>query len=450
MRLFFVIFLLLVPFVSSGQGTLMTVAGTGVVGKYSGDGGDARLADIAIYPGGSIVVTDEKGNVFFTDSYNRRIRRVDRKTGIITTFAGNGGTGYSGDGGPATLAEINRPMAIAFDRKGNLLMLDTVFCRLRSISPAGIITTIGGTTCGYDGDGASVKTAKLGMGWLAVGDSDKIYLADRYNGYYPYDKIRMIDAAGIIRKIAGVPGFYSGDYGPALAASFSEINDIKVDIRNDYITVANGQLGGMRVRQIDDKGIIRPIVGNGVAIPGPDGLKATATDLGNPVGITFDQFGNLYVAASSRIRKVNFRDSIVTTIAGTGTPAYSGEGVDAKTSSLLGGHIHFDTSTYELYFFDIGRLRKITNLVKPLSIEENTMQYSMEIYPNPATTKISVSGIPIRSEIRIYDLLGREQLHMSMQRMEESLDVSLLVPGMYIIRARTPKGDVLNVRWVKE
>lgn len=439
MRSLITLLLCLIAGIVNAQGTLMTVAGTGVAG-FSGDGGDARLAQVS-YVGNSNVVVDTAGNIFLNDIGNYRIRKIDGKTGIITTFAGNGGRGYSGDGGPATSAQIGKPWYITLDWKGNLLFYDTAYCRIRSITPSGMISYWGGTACGDDGDGGSITAAKIDGGTLVAADSGKLYISTAY-------KIRCVDPSRIIRRFAGsTPGF-SGDGGPALSAQFNNIEHM-TNGKTSGITIADASLS-RRVRNIDDKGIINTIAGSGSGFVSGDGGKAIAAGIGILGSVTYDQFGNLYFFASSRIRRVDAKDSIITTIAGTGVPGYSGEGVDAKTSSVTKGYIYFDTGKYELYFFDYARVRKITNLIKPVSISEVTKTYSPEIFPNPANTKISVSGIPIRSEIWIYDLLGREHLHTTMSQMEVDIDVSCFAPCTYILRAKTPIGQEVHAKFVKQ
>lgn len=424
---------------ANAQGTLMTVAGTGVSG-FSGDGGDAKLAQVSKLRL-CHVVTDKEGNIYFVDEGNYRIRRVDRKTGIITTFAGNGGRGYTGDGGFATSAEINKPYGLTIDWKGNILFNDSVYCRIRSVSPAGIINYWGGTICGDDGDGGSVTSAKLLNTAIKSADSGKLYSVGNAT-------LRFVDSKGIIKRITANAWGFSGDGGPAILAQVSGIGSMTFE-KSGNLVFADGN-AARRVRRIDEKGIINTIAGNGSGASSGDGGKAIAAGLGQPVGVAYDQFGNLFIAANNMIRKVDFKDSVISTIAGTGIAGYSGEGVDAKTHSISNSRMYFDTTYYEIYFFDTSRLRKITNLVKPVSINETAKTYTPEIYPNPASTQIKVSGIPIRSEIWIYDLLGREQLHTTMSQMEVEVDVSGFAPGTYILRAKTPTAQEVHSKFVKQ
>ena len=423
------------------QGTIMTVAGTGVSG-FSGDGGDAKLAQVSKLYGSSVVI-GASGDIYFIDCDNYRIRKINAKTGVISTWAGTGGRGYSGDGGPSTLAEIGKPWSMTLDWKGNLLFIDTGYCRIRSISPAGIINYLGGSICGYDGDGGPIATAKFGATDMLLGaDSGAFYISSG-------SRIRRSDKFGVVNRVVGsVSSGFTGDGGLAIYAMLGASGGITLNPLN-YLTISDGG-ATRRIRQINEKGIINTIAGNGGGTPAGDGGKAIAASLGTLGGIAYDQFGNLFIATSFRIRRIDAKDSIITTIAGTGVNAYSGEGVDAKTSSIGVGYIFLDTAKYEIYFPEGARLRKITNLIKPVSISETAKTYTPEIFPIPANTKISVSGIPIRSEIWIYDLLGREQLHTTMSQIEVDVDVSGFAPGTYILRAKTPTAQEVHSKFVKQ
>lgn len=284
-------------------GIISIFAGTSVRG-YSGDGGPASAARLN-QPHGLAV--DGSGNVYVMDTSNHCIRKVN-PAGTISTIAGIcGQNGYSGDGGPATVALLNGPIGAAFDTAGSLYVADFYNNRIRKITPAGTISTIAGSgTPGYSGDGGPATAAHLynpeGITLDAVGN---IYFTDQSN-----NRIRKINSSGLISTIAGsgatgqYNGAYSGDGGPATAARLSFPIGIAVDgAGNVYVADANNN----RVRMITPSGIISTIAGNGIAGSSGDSGPATAAQLDGPVGLALDASGNLYVAEQlgNRIRKIS-------------------------------------------------------------------------------------------------------------------------------------------------
>ena len=217
---------------NSTTGIITTIAGNGIAG-YSGDGGLATNAELNNPYG---VAVDSNGNIYIADTNNNRIRKVNSTTGIITTIAGNGTAGYSGDGGLATNAELYYPYGVAVDSNGNIYIADTYNNRIRKVnSTTGIITTIAGNgTAGYSGDGGPATNAQLNYPYgVAVDSSGNIYIADTDN-----NRIRKVNSTtGIITTIAGNgnPG-YSGDGGPATNAELYDPSGVAVDSNgNIYI-----------------------------------------------------------------------------------------------------------------------------------------------------------------------------------------------------------------------
>ena len=205
------------------SGIISTIAGTGTAG-YSGDGGAATAAQLR-NPAG--IAIDGIGNVYITDTRNSVVRKVDT-FGIITTIAGTGTAGYTGDGGDATAAELNRPTGIALDGSGNIFISDSRNQVVREIFATGTftITTIAGNnTPGYTGDGGPATAAQLSTPQgIAVTAAGKLYIADSRNNV-----IRMVNA-GVINTFAGTGGSgHSGDGGPATAANLYSPGDVKVD-----------------------------------------------------------------------------------------------------------------------------------------------------------------------------------------------------------------------------
>jgi sugar lactone lactonase YvrE len=311
--------------ISQQTGIITTVAGNCIAG-YSGDGGPAT-ASLLNYPRG--IAKDSIGNLYIADASNHRIRKID-KSGNISTIAGTGTGGFSGDGGLATSAQLNSPFGASVDSSGNIYIADMSNHRVRKINSSGIISTVAGTgTAGYSGDGWLATSAKLynpdNVAFDSVGN---IYIADAYNHC-----VRKINASGIISTVAGtgIAGF-SGDGGPATSAQFNGVDSVAVDnAGNLYIA----DTGNNRIRKVNTAGIVSTIAGTGVGRYNGDGIPATSANLYAPFRINFDSAGNLYIADTfnSRVRKVD-TSGIITTFAGNGIGGCPNSGVDATSVKM--------------------------------------------------------------------------------------------------------------------
>ena len=281
----------------------------------------------------SAIVFDATGNLYFAETANHVIRKLDT-TGQITIIAGTIGTqGFSGDTGSATSAALDSPQGLALDTSSNLYIADTHNHRIRKLNLAtGTLTTIAGTgTPGFSGDGSSETAAQLNLPTaLALDITGNLYLADTGN-----HRVRKISVTGIITTIAGTgtQGF-SGDTGPATAATIDSPTGLAVDTANNlYLADTHNH----RIRRIDSAtGIITTIAGTGIPGLSGDTDVATAANLALPHGLTIDANGNLYLAdtANHRIRRIDAATGIITTIAGDGTQTFSGDGGPAINASL--------------------------------------------------------------------------------------------------------------------
>ena len=291
-----------------------------------GDEGPAVRARLASPYG---VAVDGSGNVYIADRRNHRIRRVDR-SGTITTVAGTGERGFGGDGGPAVAARLNEPTRVALDTSGALYIADRGNHRIRRVDGLGIVTTVAGNgEIGFSGDGGPAVEARLKLPQgMAVDGSGALYIADTWNR-----RIRRVDASGTITTVAGSGGRgYGGDGGPAVRTSLNVPAGVAVDgLGNLYIAESEQN----RVLRVDTSGIITTMAGNGEIGFSGDGGPAVEAWLNTPLGVTVDEAGNVYIAdwGNHRIRRVD-GSGIITTIAGTGERGFSGDGGPAVEASL--------------------------------------------------------------------------------------------------------------------
>jgi uncharacterized protein (TIGR03437 family) len=306
-------------------GGISTLAGNGTQG-FSGDGGPAPNAALN-QPNG--VAVDAVGAVYIADSFNHRLRKVTGDKTIVTV-AGNGIGGFAGDNGPAVSAALNRPFGVAVDASGRLYIADELNQRIRSVSAAGVISTIAGNGLfKYAGDGGPAGAASLNSPYTVARDTwGSFYIADTFN-----HRIRKIRLDGSIITIAGngTRGF-SGDGGPATNAALIEPYGVTADSAGN---VYFADQGNHRVRKINAQGLISTVAGNGVGAASGDGGAATSASLNFPSGVAVDASNNLYIADSlnERIRKV-VTDGTITTIAGNGVRGSSGDGGPATGASL--------------------------------------------------------------------------------------------------------------------
>jgi sugar lactone lactonase YvrE len=371
-------------------GIISTIAGTGTYG-YTGDGGLAINTKLA-FPEG--LCLDKSGNLYVVDRANDRIRKIDT-SGIITTVAGRGAYtvstgGYSGDGGPAINAELHAPFDIAIDGFGNIYFSDSGNYRVRKIDTNGIITTIAGTGIyGYSGDGGPAVNAQLSAGKIQIDSSSNIYISGDFVGN---PNIRKIDPSGIITTYRS-------------SITFSYISDNgDIYVRDGY----HGQI--MKIDIFNNKTIV---AGNGKYYDVYSGDGGLATEAGcSPMGLTLDRYGNIYFcdSVSNRIRKIDTY-GIISTIAGhwenSTSEGYSGDGGNALRAKLnQPEQIIVDTSG-NLYFTEWHNhcIRKITFIVP-----QNDLGNAF-VYPNPFISsrgdkKIVFKNITDCTFLQIFNIAG--------------------------------------------
>ena len=376
-------------------GTIDTVAGDNTW-IYAGDGGQANQSSIFLPFG---VAVDANGDIFISDSSNNRIRMVNVFTGVISTIAGNGALGSTGDGGAATSATISNPTAIAVDPAGNVFFADNGNNVIRKINAFdGTISTIAGkiNVHGYSGDNGPATSATLnapnGIAFDAMGD---LYIADTTNNV-----IRKVSAeTGIITTIAGtgVSGF-SGDGGLAVSSTLNTPWGVTVSSAG-LLYIADQ--GNNRIRVIDTAGLISTIIGNGNATYTGDNGPASAATVNVPAGIAIDAAGNTYIADSGNnvIRKINVASNIVTTVAGNGSESITGDKGSAIAAGLYGPYSINMDSLGNLVIADVfhNRIRKLyanpSVLVFPPIRAGRTSPSETQILENDGNAPLNVAAI---------------------------------------------------------
>jgi len=367
---------------------ISTVAGTGVAG-YSGDGGPAT-AGMINHP--AQIAMDGAGNVYFAETNNNIIRKIST-TGIISTVAGTGAVGYSGDGGPATAATLNAPYGVDVDAAGNLYISDFSNSVMRKVSTAGIITTIAGNgTLGYSGDGGPATAAAMHFpGFFRLDHLGNIFISDNGN-----HAVRKVSTTGIITTIAGTGVIgYSGDGGPATNATLNYPNGIWVDLAgNVYIGDADNNV----IRLVNTAGIIHTFAGTGVASFSGDGGPATAATMNIPQAIYGDNAGNLYIpdTRNSRIRVVNAA-GIISTICGTAVSGYNGDGILASTAQLYYPNSVYINAAGNIYISDCfnQRIREIRATSSGCLTSSLIINTGYDPVANAAITAGTNGGTPV-------------------------------------------------------
>ena len=460
----------------STSGVITTVAGNGTYG-YSGDGGSATAAEL-YWP--SSVAVDASGNLFIADNWNNRIRKVST-SGVITTVAGNGTSGYNGDGGSADSAELSNPYGVAVDASGNLFIADWGNNRIRKVSTSGIITTVAGNgTSGYSGDGGSADSAELyyPVG-VAVDASGNLFIADEYN-----HRIRKVSTSGVITTVAGKigAGGYSGDGGSATAAELSTPLGVAVDASGNLFIA--DKLNN-RIRKVSTSGIITTVAGNGTRGYSGDGGSADSAELNYFSGVAVDASGNLFIADeyNNRIREVI--GGAITPVALASFMAITNNRTITTNwhtaTELNTSHFIIQRSTDGSSFTTIGTIKAVgsrangysftdthptngTNYYRLKSVDKDgastfskvvsaeivDSRYEILVYPNPAKSSVTIKGNHIAS-VQLIDNIGRVVKTVSLKdATNPNLSVGGLQAGVYHLRVQTTDGKVSGVGFVKE
>lgn len=371
--------------VAAGTNVITSIAGTGI-GGYSGDGAAATNANFYFATGLPGLTLDNKGNLYVGDYGNNRVRKINLSTGIVTTIAGTGVGGYSGDGGQATSAKLSNPAGLAFDTIANkLFIVDNNNSCVRQVDMAtGIITTVAGNgNFDYSGDGGLATQAALNYPeGIAVDKSGNLYIADEFNYV-----IRKVDAA--TKKIStiagtGTPGF-TGDGGLATAATFKSISAVYVDAAGNVFICDNGNY---RIRKVDaSTKKVSTIAGTGISIHLDDeGASATTANI-NPANVLTDKNGDVYISdvRNNRVRKITTSTGKINTIVGDGTDGFTGA-PDAPKAQLNPQAIAADASG-NFYIADGSYYD-----VRSVNVANSSYIYAGSPNPDPAVASKGYGG----------------------------------------------------------
>jgi trimeric autotransporter adhesin len=445
MRVVFVLLLFLFGISSEAQ-IITTFAGNGITTSITGDGGPATAGSINGANGGAF---DKSGNYYVCDNLGHRLRMVT-PSGIISTVAGNGSSGYLGDGGPATAAKLRNPASVAIDSHDNLYINDLSNYVIRKVSAStGIISTFAGTgVSGYNGDNIPATDAQLGgVQDISFDTAGNLYLVDQVNF-----RVRKINTSGIISTIAGSGGFSSlgtGDGGAATAATFNFLSSVVVDKAGNVFV---SDLSAAKIRRISTSGIITTIAGNGIYTYSGDNIPATDAQFA-PLRFGFDRTENIVIGDKVNERVYRIDDAgIFHCIVGTGITGYGGDGGPATAATLnYPAGIVYDTCG-NLYIAESTgrRVRKVAfnPLCWPISVRDvSATQVAVMIFPDPATTTLVIAGTEKIDKIAVLNIAGQMIMDESYTNKQTvTLDVKHLQPGMYLLRIN----DIIVKRFVKE
>lgn len=421
----YILFLLLISTYIVQSQIITTIAGSGSSG-FSGDGGLATTARLNLPFN---ITFDKSDNIYIADTYNNSVRKIDSESGIISTVVGTADK--------KQVSELKTPTGLTFDNFNNLFIADLANLRIRKVNldTGSSITLVGKKSeierpniDSYLGGPFSVVFDKVGNLYVSI------------NGDHKVSKVDF--STGIVSIIAGTGEMgYSGDGVLAKNSKLNSPTGLALDGKGNLFI---SDSGNERVRKVDlTTGIISTIAGTGVNGFLGDGSLAIKSQLSNPIGLAVDDQGDLFIVDrnNNRIRKINISTGIISTIAGTGEAGFSGDGDLARNALLSNPTGLAFSSDGDLFVVDRGnnRIRRISGLTS--NADELELEANLLVYPNPSTDKITIelkNDLDLKGA-SLFSINGK-QTRVKMN--DNTFNVSKLPRGIYILRIVTSKGII--------
>lgn len=414
---------------------IVSIAGTGGMGGYGGDGYTATAGTLN---GPQNIALDKVGNVYIVDYYNFRVRKIKKSDNTIVTFAGNGLTGYTGDGTAATNAKMN-PKGVACDFRGNVYISDNVHNVIRKVNNLNIISTYAGTgSAGYFGDGGSALSAQFNTPFgMACDKKGNLYIADAGNHV-----VRMIDTFGVISTVAGdgTPG-YSGDGFSATTAQLDSPFAVAVAPSGSIVIADHNN---NVVRMVDPSGVISTIAGDGAFAYSGDGGLGINASFNYPTGVAVDTAGNVFISDSYNnvIRELDILGTI-NTVVGNGAPGFGGD-LGGPLGANLFHPYGIAVDTFGSFFIadaNNQRIRKVYTTTVGVGNDPEADQ--PDVFPNPFDSRITVSELHKNDKVCMYDVTGRAvtATWTVIADGEQSFDIEGLARGVYMLHISDAEGN---------
>ncbi len=415
---------------------IMTITGTGGVGGYGGDG---YYASGGTLNGPQNIALDNAGNIYIVDYYNFRVRKIKKYNNNIVTFAGNGISGNNGNGTAATNAQVN-PKGVACDFRGNVYISDNMHHVIRKVNALNIISTYAGTGVqGYTGDNGAATLATFNSPFgLACDKKGNLYVADAGNHV-----VRMIDTFGKVTTVAGDgTAGYMGDGLPATVARLD--SPFAVAVTNSgafYIADHNNNV----VRMVDAAGQMSTFAGDGAfAYSGDNGLAINAS-FNYPTGVAVDTAGNVYISDSYNnvIREVEAATGIINTVVGNGFPGFGGDLGGPLGANLFHPYGIAVDSFNNIFICDVNNQRVRKVYTSTVSVGNDPLAAQPEVFPNPFEGDITVTDLRKNDRVCLYDMVGRAMTTAWIVDTDgaQTFTTGDLAKGVYVLQVTDAAGN---------